>query len=62
MVIDKLALSEDDIKKIKADETSEMEEILTWLRHNTAMTLASMAFLTSDRGLKIQEMRKLWRS
>ena len=43
MVIDELALSDEDIKKIIAGETSEMEEILTWLRHNTAMTLAALS-------------------
>ena len=43
MVIDELALSDEDIKKIIAGETSEMEEILTWLKHNTAMTLAALS-------------------
>ncbi len=43
MVIDELAISDEDIKRMKADETSEMEEILTWLRRNTAMTLAALS-------------------
>ena len=43
MVIDELAVSDEDIKKIKAGETSELEETLAWLRHNTAMTLATLS-------------------
>ena len=43
MVIDDLALSDEDMKKINADESSELEEILAWLRHNTTLTLAALS-------------------
>ena len=43
VILDELSLSYDDIKKIKAGQTSEMEETLAWLADNTAMTLAALS-------------------
>ena len=43
LVIDELNISDDDKKKIERGETSEIEETLTWLADNTAMTLAALS-------------------
>ena len=43
LVIDELSISDDDKKKIDRGETSEIEETLTWLADNTAMTLAALS-------------------
>ena len=43
VIIDELSLSDGDHKKINAGQTSEVEETLTWLAENTAMTLAALS-------------------
>ena len=41
--MDELSLNEDDKEKMNAGKTSELEETLAWLRHNTAMTLVALS-------------------
>ena len=41
--MDELSIHDSDWEKMKDGETSELEETLTWLRHNTAMTLAALS-------------------
>ena len=41
--MDELSISDMDVQKMKEGETSELEETLTWLRHNTSMTLAAVS-------------------
>ena len=41
--MDELSINKDDMEKMKAGETSELEETLTQLRDNTAMTLAALS-------------------
>ena len=43
VIIDELSISDDDINKMKDDQTTETEETLTWLAENTAMTLAALS-------------------
>jgi len=43
VIIDELSINNDDLKKMKAGETSELEETLAWLADNTAMTLAALS-------------------
>ena len=43
VIIDELSVNYDDRKKLKDGKTSEMEKSLTWLRHNTDMTLAALS-------------------
>ena len=43
VILDELSLSNDDIKKMKAGETTELEKTLAWLAGNTAMTLAALS-------------------
>ena len=43
MIIDELSISYDDLVKMKAGQTTETEETLTWLADNTAMTLAALS-------------------
>ena len=43
VILDELSIKNGHKKKIKAGETSELEDTLTWLRHNTAMTLAALS-------------------
>ena len=42
VILDELSISNDDKKKMKAGQTTETEETLTWLADNTAMTLAAL--------------------
>ena len=43
LIIDELSISDDDLKKMKAGKTPEIEETLAWLADNTAMTLAALS-------------------
>ena len=43
VILDELSINYDEVWKMKSGETSELEEILTWLRQNTAMTLAALS-------------------
>ena len=43
VILDELLLSVNDQKKIDAGQTSELEDTLTWLADNTAMTLAALS-------------------
>ena len=43
VIIDELSISDDEKKKMKAGQTTETEETLTWLADNTAMTLAALS-------------------
>ena len=62
MVIDELNISDDDKKKIERVETSDIEETLTWLVDNTAMTLAALsstALLDNDVSLSKTELDEM---
>ena len=49
--MDELSLSNNDMRRMDACETSELEETLAWLRQNTAMTLAALSSTSLlDRG------------
>ena len=41
--MDELSISEDDEKKIKVGQPSELQELLAWMTANTAMTLAALS-------------------
>ena len=43
LIIDELGLSDNDMKRMKAGQTTELEETLAWLSANTAMTLAALS-------------------
>ena len=43
VILDELSISDDDLRKIKAGQTTETEETLAWLADNTAMTLAALS-------------------
>ena len=43
VIIDELSISDDDLRRMKAGQTTETEETLTWLADNTAMTLAALS-------------------
>ena len=43
VILDELSISDDDQEKMKAGQTTETEETLTWLADNTAMTLAALS-------------------
>ena len=43
VIIDELSITKADMRKMEADKTSELEETLTWLECNTAMTLAALS-------------------
>ena len=43
LIIDELEVSNDDSKRMKAGQTSELEETLAWLADNTAMNLAALS-------------------
>ena len=43
VILDELSITYDDLKKIKAGQTTETEETLTWLADNTDMTLAALS-------------------
>ena len=43
VILDELSIKDDDIWRMKAGQTSELEETMAWLADNTAMTLAALS-------------------
>ena len=43
VILDELSISDDDLVKMKAGQTSEMEETLRWLAAKTSMTLVALS-------------------